>query len=73
VGHFANQCPDKKTNATKKPPATVLERPRAVGRVFAFITQSGNLILEPCLLLGKSVLVLFDSGATHSFSSNACV
>jgi len=36
-------------------------------------TQSGNLILEPCLLLGQSVLVLFDSGATHSFISNACV
>jgi len=25
-------------------------------------TQSGNLILEPCVLFGNSVLVLFDSG-----------
>ena len=77
MGHFANQCLDKKTNATEKPPATVRERPRAVGRVFALTTtkatQSGNRILEPCVLFGKSVLVLFDFGATHSFISDACV
>jgi len=36
-------------------------------------TQSGKLILEHCLLLGHSVLVLFDFGATHSFIANACV
>ena len=36
-------------------------------------TKSGNLILEPCILLGQIVLVLFDSGATHSFIANACV
>ncbi|XP_027905710.1 uncharacterized protein LOC114165251 [Vigna unguiculata] len=40
---------------------------------FIEATQSGNLILEPCLLIGQSVLVLFDSGATYSFISNACV
>ena len=77
VGHFANQCQDKKTNAAKKPPAIVSERPRAAGRVFALTTtearQSGNLILEPCVLFGKSVMVLFDSEATHSFISDACV
>jgi len=61
----------------KKPAASPTERARAAGRVFALTsteaTQSGNLILEPCLLLGQLVLVLFDSGATHSFISNACV
>jgi len=75
--HFANQWPKKKTNTTRKPLATVFERPRAAGRVFALITseaiKSGNLILEPCVLFGKVVLVLFDSGATHSFISDACV
>jgi len=36
-------------------------------------TKLGNLILEPCLMLGQLVLVLFNFGATHSFISNACV
>jgi len=75
--HFANQCPKKKTNAMKKSPTSGAERARAAGRVFAMTTtkatQSGNLILEPCLLLGHAVLVLFDFGATHSSLSNACV
>jgi len=33
-------------------------------------TRSGNLILDYYLLLGNSVLVLFDLGATHSFISH---
>jgi len=36
-------------------------------------TRSGNLILDYCLLFGNSVLVLFDSGASHSFISHDCV
>jgi len=36
-------------------------------------TQSGNLILKPCLLMRHDVMVLFDSGATHPLISNACV
>jgi len=78
LGHFANNCPEKKSPSAKKPVvATTAKRARAAVRVFAMIsteaTQSGNLILEPCLLLGHSVLMLFNSGATHSFISNACV
>ena len=76
-GHFANNCPEKKSIGLKKPTASLAERARTAGRVFAMTsieaTKSGNLILEPCLLIGQSVLVLFDSGATHSFISNACV
>ncbi|XP_027912494.1 uncharacterized protein LOC114171916 [Vigna unguiculata] len=77
-GHFANNCPEKKSLGAKKPKvASPAERARAVGRVFAMTsteaTQSGNLILQPCLLMGHDVLVLFYSGASHSFISNACV
>jgi len=76
-GHFANNCPEKKSLSVKKPAATPAERARAADRVFALTsteaTRSGNLILESCLLLGYSMLVLFDSRATHSFIANACV
>ncbi|XP_027915177.1 uncharacterized protein LOC114174540 [Vigna unguiculata] len=75
--HFANNCPEKKSLGTKKPASSPAERAMAAGRVFALTTteatQSGNLILEPCVLFGKVVLVLFDSGETHSFISNVCV
>jgi len=54
-----------------------MERPRAASRVFARTNteaiQSGSLILDYCLSLGNSVLVLFDSGALHSFISHDCV
>jgi len=76
-GHFANNCLEKKNLGVKKPVASLAERARAAGRVFALTsteaTQTGNLILESCLLLGQLVLVLFDSGTTHSSISNACV
>jgi len=55
-GHFANNCPEKKSPGAKKLAASPAERARAAGRVFALTlmeaTKSGNLILEPCLLLG---------------------
>jgi len=35
--------------------------------------RSSNLILDYCFLFGNSVLVLFDSGASHSFISHDCV
>ncbi|XP_027903585.1 uncharacterized protein LOC114163474 [Vigna unguiculata] len=76
-GHFANNFLEKKSLGTKKPAASPAERARAAGRGFALTTteatQSGNLILELCVLFGKVVLVLFDSGATYSFISNVCV
>ena len=36
-------------------------------------TGSGNLVMGCCLIAGVSCCVLYDSGATHSFVSNACV
>ena len=53
------------------------DRPRATRRVFALTstkaTQSGNLTLDRCLLFDNSVLVVFDSCATHLFISQECV
>jgi len=34
---------------------------------------SGNLVMGRCMIAGESLCVLFDSGATHSFASFACV
>ncbi|XP_017416547.1 uncharacterized protein LOC108327341 [Vigna angularis] len=52
-------------------------RAQAVGRVYALTgveaASLGNLIISTCLLFGVSCCVLFDSGATHSFISKACV
>ncbi|XP_014519742.1 uncharacterized protein LOC106776786 [Vigna radiata var. radiata] len=50
---------------------------QAVGRMYALtgaeVASSGNLITSTCLLYGLPCCVLFDSGATHSFISKACV
>jgi len=34
---------------------------------------SGNLIMGYCVISRMRCCVLYDSGATHSFVSNACV
>jgi len=36
-------------------------------------SDSGNLVMGSCMIAGSSCCVLYDSGATHSFVSNACV
>ncbi|XP_047167498.1 uncharacterized protein LOC124836393 [Vigna umbellata] len=52
-------------------------RAQAVGRVYAITgaeaASSGTLITSTCLLYGMPCCVLYDSGATHSFISKACV
>ena len=52
-------------------------RPQASGKVYAMsgaeATGSGNLVIGHCLIAGKACCVLYDSGATHSFVSDACV
>jgi len=39
----------------------------------AKVTGSSNLVMGHCVISGKDCCVLYDSGATHSFVSNACV
>jgi len=34
---------------------------------------SGNLIFGSCMIAGRSLCVLYDSGATHSFVSESIV
>jgi len=33
----------------------------------------GNLVIGHCVIAGKAYCVLYDSGTTHSFVSDACV
>jgi len=77
TGHFARQCPNRRPAGGVPAKRPVEDRPRAPGRVFALTTteakQSGNLLQFLCLLYDHEVVVLFDSGATHSFVSNECV
>jgi len=51
--------------------------PKATGRVFTLnsteASKSKDLILGKCFISGIPLLVLFDSGVTHSFISYLCV
>ena len=48
-----------------------------MGQVYAMTgaeaTGSGNLVMGFCLIAGMKCCVLYDSGAIHSFVSDACV
>ncbi|XP_047171586.1 uncharacterized protein LOC124839728, partial [Vigna umbellata] len=80
--HLENEC-NMGGRAVMRPPNAGRNQPRgggraqAVGRVYAITVaeaaSSGNLIICECLLYGRSCCVLYDSGATHSFISKACV
>ncbi|XP_027912622.1 uncharacterized protein LOC114172224 [Vigna unguiculata] len=52
-------------------------RPQAAGRVYALTgaeaNRAGNLIFGSCMIDGRSLCVLYDSGATHSFVSESIV
>jgi len=52
-------------------------RPQAAGRVYAVTGAKaaglGNLIIGSCVITGRSLHVLFDLGATHSFVSESRV
>ncbi|XP_020209666.1 uncharacterized protein LOC109794630, partial [Cajanus cajan] len=53
------------------------DRPTAAGMVFALTgaeaSTSSDLVNRKGIAAGKDVMILFDSGATHSFISYACV
>ncbi|XP_057418505.1 uncharacterized protein LOC130712701 [Lotus japonicus] len=75
-GHIDRDCP----NAAKA--ESVLNtargrRPTAPGRAFAMSGEQAavtdDLIQGTCVIVGISLMVLFDSGATHSFIAEECV
>ncbi|XP_027351166.1 uncharacterized protein LOC113862276 [Abrus precatorius] len=87
LGHIANECWAAKrggsTSAAKRPksrgstgPSTG-QKSSIPGRVFAMsgaqASQSEELIRGKCIIKGRLLDVLFDSGAMHSFISVDCV
>ncbi|XP_017428965.1 uncharacterized protein LOC108337039 [Vigna angularis] len=80
-GHYERDCPMGR-RATSQPQHAGRSqhrggiRPQATGRVYALTgteaASSGDLIFGTCVLGGRSCMVLFDSGATHSFVSETC-
>jgi len=84
-GHFGKDCPTLPRAAARRPIQASHQhqwrdrgnRPQATGRVYAMTgseaTGSGNLVMGFCLIAGMKYCALYDSGATHSFVSDACV
>ena len=83
TGHFIKDCPvDRSTvprpsSQPQSQPSRGGARPQAAGRVYAVTgaeaAGSGNLIIGSCVIAGKRLHVLFDSGAIHSFMSESRV
>ncbi|XP_052723098.1 uncharacterized protein LOC128193518 [Vigna angularis] len=81
-GHLENEC-NMGGCAVMRPPNAGRNqqgrggRAQATGRVYAITgaeaASSGTLVTDTCLVHGIPCCVLFDSGATHSFISKACV
>jgi len=84
-GHFGKNCPTIARTATHPPIQTPHQhqrrdrgnRPQATGKVYTMsgveAASSSNLVMGYCVISGMRCCVLYDSGATHSFVSNACV
>ncbi|XP_017428775.2 uncharacterized protein LOC108336836 [Vigna angularis] len=80
-GHFARDCPSNKRETTQpqQPPqqGRTDNRPQAIGRVYALTgaeaAKSGTLIIGCCIIAGRDLNVLFDSGVTHSFLSETLI
>ena len=69
-GHFVRNCPQ---NMGMQPE----QRPPVKGRVFTLsgqeAAQSSEMIQGTCYIYGFALMVLFDSGASHSFISEECI
>ncbi|KAF1888543.1 hypothetical protein Lal_00011316 [Lupinus albus] len=69
TGHTKRYCPKLQQSMN----AVRVERPQSTGRVFtmngAEAANADGLIQGNCLVIGIPLLMLFDSGARHSFIS----
>ena len=76
-GHIQRDCPYPKKEQNCGGLNDQTGHPKATGRVFtlngAEASKSKDLIQGKCFISGIPLLVLFDSGATHSFISCSCV
>lgn len=77
--HMSRDCGEAKFEPasnvkSQKPQANRL---RSTGRVFALsgseASESEDLIQGTCLIQGVPLIMLYDSGATHSFIAYDCV
>ncbi|XP_027189384.1 uncharacterized protein [Cicer arietinum] len=73
--HFANECPERKDDRAvdRNNVNDNVVRLTANGRVYHIngeeTPSSSELIQGECLIAGRSLNVIYDSGATHSFIS----
>ena len=76
-GHTQRDCSRLKKEQNGGGPNGQTGHPKATGRVFTLngveASKSKDLIQGRCFINGIPLLVLFDSGATHSFISCLCV
>ena len=82
-GHIIRDCPTGRStvprlSAQSQPQQTRGSvRPQAAGRVYAMMgtkaNRASNLIIGSYVIDGRSLCVLYDSGATHSFVSESIV
>jgi len=76
-GHTQRDCSRLKKEQNGGGPNGQTGHPRATRRVFTLngveASKSKDLIQGKCFINGIPLLVMFDSGATHSFISYSCV
>jgi hypothetical protein len=88
-GHYANRCPNSRTRANQPTTATptptygansipvTAKQNYAHGRVNHVVVEevqeAPNVVIGMFLINDTSVVILFDSGASHSFISTAYI
>ena len=76
-GHISSNCPNGRKERASGSLSAQSGRPKTTGRVFALsgadAAKSDDLIQGICFIDQIPLVVLYDSGATHSFIARTCV